>query len=152
MYRKLTSLLRQQFHPVEGTTRHDLWDFLHQFGNAINALLYAPLFCPEFIEVDGSILLNRMGSNIEERFLDTKRTSKLSLAEIESSFNFLEVSYAFADRTRSSNGEGTLLAEFIAESWRARLMYLYSPRRFEVSVLLPEQTGEVAEVHFFGLR
>ena len=31
-------------------------------------------------------------------------------------------------------------------------MYLYSPRRFEVSVLLPEQAGEVAEVHFFELR
>src|SRR3981189_878794 len=115
MHRKLTSLLRQQFHPGEGTTPHDLWDFLHQFGNAINALLHAALFCPEFIEIDGSILLNRMGSNIEERFLDVKRTSKLSLAEIESSFNFLEVSYAFADGTRSSNGEGTLLAEFIAD-------------------------------------
>src|SRR6266404_9379067 len=123
MHRRLTSLLRQHFHPVEGTAPHDLWDFLHQFGDQMSALLCAPLFCPEFIEGDGSILLNRMGPNIEERFLGAKGTSKLSLAEIESSFNFLEVSYAFADRSRSSNGEGTLLAEFIAESWRARLMY-----------------------------
>jgi hypothetical protein len=151
-YQKLISLLRRLFHPVEGATPHDLWDFLHQFGNSVDALLYVQLFCPEFVEVDGSVLLNPMGSNTEKRFLEAKRTSKLDRAEIESSFNILEVSYAFADRSRSSNGEGTLLAEFVAETWRARLNYLYSPRNFEVFVLLPEQTGGVAEVRFFELR
>src|SRR5258708_22446576 len=92
----LISLLRRRFHPVEGTAPHDLWDFLHQFGNAGDALLYAPLFCPRFIEIDGSILLDRMGPDIEKRFLDAKKASKLKLGEIESSFNVLEVSYAFA--------------------------------------------------------
>ncbi|MGH6712656.1 MAG: hypothetical protein ACREEK_27310 [Bradyrhizobium sp.] len=149
---QLLTYLRQHFRAVEGTTPHDAWDFTHQFGNAVDALLYVPLYCPEFIEVDGSILLNRMGSDFEKRFVEVKRTSKLALTEIESSFNVLELGYAFSDRTRVSNGENALLAESVAEAWRARLVYLYSPGRFEVSVRWAEQTGDTAEVHFFELR
>jgi hypothetical protein len=83
--------------------------------------------------------------------LDAKKAAAWSLPELEISFNFLEVSYAFSDR-RSSNGGDALLAEFIAEAWRGRLTLLYSPRKFEVSVLSPEQTGSVVGVQFFEIR
>src|SRR5262245_18835480 len=148
MYSELIESLKRE-HPVtEGVVAHDQWDILHQFGCVPGALLYATLFCPEFVEIESSVILNRRGANLEERFLNAKRTNTLDLAELESSFNFLELPYVFADRRCMNGSADSLLARFVAEAWRARLELLYRPRRFEVGVLSPAQTGSVVGVHF----
>jgi hypothetical protein len=123
---------------------------LHQFGNAIDGLLYAPLFCPPLIEVEGSVLLDQ--GNTAKRFVDAKLTGTMSLRRLEASFNLLEVSYAFSNRARDTGDEGDLLAQFVAEAWRGRLALLYPLRRFEVLVLSPEKTGSVTAVQFSELR
>ncbi len=84
--------------------------------------------------------------------MNAKAAATLSLQEIEESFNVVEVSCLFSNRSGSCNGEGDLLAEFIAETWRARLAYLYSPRKFEVYVSSSDQTNSGAEVRFFEIR
>jgi hypothetical protein len=152
IHEKLIPVLREKLHPVEGATPHDLWDYLHAFGKAADALLYAQLFCPQFIDVDGTVLLYQI-PDTEQRYRAAKVAATLSSQEIEESFNFVEVPYLFANGNDASNGEVDLLAEFIAEAWRGRLAYLYSSRKFEVYVVPSAQAySGGAEVRFFELR
>jgi hypothetical protein len=152
MYTELIDVLKRCYPVTEGEIPHNQWDVMHQFGNAAEALLYVPLFCPEFVEVEGSVLLNRRGTDLEKRFLMAKRAGRHNLSELESSFNFLEVPYAFSNGRYIDAQGDDLLATFVAETWRARLKLLYDARKFEVGVLPPEQTGSVIGVHFFEIR
>lgn len=152
LHGQLTMTMWERFPTKE---RFGLWDMMHVFGSTRNALLHAQLFCPEFIEIDGSILLRNsvssFGKTKEESFLSGKMAGKLSLAELEASFNSVEVGYLFA-HSADSDEDGDLLAEIIAETWRARLNYLYPHRKFEVSVLSPEQTSHITQIEFFEIR
>jgi hypothetical protein len=152
MHRRLAEHLRQHFHASEEAVPHDTWDFTHQFGNAVDALLYIPLFCPVFIEVEGSVLLGQWAVDQSKRFIDAKRVGRASIQDLERSFNFLEVSYAFSNTTRETDGDSDLLAQFVAESWRGRLALLYPLRQFEVSVVPASETRSVVAVQFCELR
>jgi hypothetical protein len=145
MYGRLVATLRQNFPTDEGSSPHNAWDFIHEFGSVDDVLLYAQLFCPEFTEVDGSILLKRVGDNVEKRFLDAKASGRMPLQELEASFNILEVPYIFSCR-QSSDEEIALLAKFLVEAWRARLRYLYEPRKFNVSVVNPDENIGIVTV------
>jgi len=151
MYKQLGEHLRRHFHPAEDMGPFDASDFTHQFGNAVDALLYVPLFCPKFIEVEGSVLLDQ-GEDQQKRFVDAKRASKMSLQELERSFNLLEVSYAFSNTPDDTDGDHDLLAQFVSESWRGRLALLYPSRRFEVSILPGSESGSVTAIQFCELR
>jgi hypothetical protein len=151
MHRQLGEHLRRHFHPAEGVEPYGVSDFTHQFGNAVDALLYVPLFCPKFFEVEGSVLLYQ-GTDLAKRFIDAKRASKMSLQDLERSFNSLEVSYAFSNTPAGTDGDDDLLARFVAESWRGRLALLYPSRRFEVSILSANESGSVTAIHFCELR
>jgi hypothetical protein len=151
MYRRLCEHLRQYFHPAEGAVPHDEWDFMHQFGNVVDALLYVPLFCPEFVEVEGSVLLSLLGRR-STSFVEAKRLGQMTLQELERSFNFVEIGYAFSDRARGTDDDCDLLAQFVADCWRGRLALLYPPRKFEVSVLSPSESRSVAAVQFCEIR
>lgn len=124
------------------------FDYLHEFGNVQSALLYSILFIPDFVEVDGSVLI-KMGQ--EETFSAGKKSGAMSLVDLEASFNFIEVPYVFSDRD-STDGEDTMLATRIAEAWRARLTLMFPGRSFRVSVLPPSETGSVIGVQFYEIR
>src|SRR5262245_27113745 len=109
LYQRLMVTMRRS---LAGSEDLSLLDHMHWIGNTHGALLYAPLFCPQFIDVDGSVLLVRPSGNIEERFLEAKKNSDVSLAELESNFNYIEVGYLFADRPFPEEDD-ELLAEFI---------------------------------------
>jgi hypothetical protein len=145
----LLGALRRRFKALEGAVPHAPCDFLHEFGDAISALLYAVVFVPEFVEIDGSVLLD--GFSAHDRFLEAKSRNESSLATLESSFNFIKVSYLFSNRD-STDDEDRLLAEKIADAWRYRLKGLYPKQTFVVSVINPQVTGSVVGVHFFELR
>jgi hypothetical protein len=151
MYGQLGERLRRHFHPTEGVEPYDASDFAHQFGNVVDALLYIPLFCPKFIEVEGSVLLDQ-GASQAKKFIDAKRASKMSLQDLESSFNFLEMSYAFSNRPADTEEDDELLAQFLEESWRGRLALLFPSRQFRVSILSPGESGSVTAIQFFELR
>lgn len=107
----LLDALRTRFPAAEGDIRHELHDFLHEFGSVQSALLYAVLYAPTLCELDGSVLLSLAGSDVCERFSDKKKEWKGALADLEASFNMVEVPYLFSDRS-STTAEDALLAEF----------------------------------------
>lgn len=148
----LLGALRRKFPATEGLVEHDPADFLHEFGDVVSALMYSALFVPQFIEVEDSILLDCFGpSDAKQGFLDAKKESKISLPELESNFNWVEVPYLFSNHD-STDDEVNLLAGKIVEAWRGRLKALYPNRTFVVSTIPPEETGSVIGVQFFQLR
>lgn len=135
--------------------RFDAADMTYAFGSTKNALLHAQLFCPEFIEVDGSILLangvSQRGRSREESFLIGKQEGKLGLAELEASFNHVEV-YCLFSETEEAEEDYALLADIMVQCWRARLGYLYPKRRFQVSLLPAAETSHGPKIEFFEIR
>jgi hypothetical protein len=105
-----------------------------------------------FFEVEGSVLLDQWTFDQSTRFIAAKRAGQASIQELERSFNFLEVSYAFSNTARETDGDGELLAQFVAESWRGRLALLYPSRQFEVSIIPAKEAGSSVAVQFCELR
>ncbi|MDP9401844.1 MAG: hypothetical protein M3P85_00610 [Actinomycetota bacterium] len=128
-------------------------------GNAIDALLYVALFCPELDEVDGHILL------VSEQFdsRDELRTRfKTALAQLgqspvgsaiealEREFNVLEPGEAFVSWPPMSAGERDAVEHALAESvklaWRGRLAAAYPGRRLHVQILVEDEENPLSVV------
>ena len=156
MYDLLEKQLREHFGTADGwvSDNDDVWDILHKFGKISDALMCAALFCPRFLEVDGSVLLDKGAPETVERFTQAKENTKgeMSLSEIESSFNYLELSYVFSPTCEEFESDSEVLASFLVEAWRSQLFARYPTRRFQVEVLPPEVTGHVTWVQFFEIR
>lgn len=148
MDKELIKILRRVFKPEEGLVPSAPFDYLHEFGNVHSALLYSILFVPNFVEMDGSILIEM---DREKGFPEAKRAADMDLAELEASFNFIEVPYIFSDRG-GVDSDYVKMTEVIAEAWRARLRYLFPSRTFIVSVLSPSETGGGIGVQFYEAR
>jgi hypothetical protein len=127
-------------------------DILVQCGHATDALLYYTLFFPEFIEIDGSILLKENIDDVTQRFQVAKLKSKLSLAGLEASFNLVEVAYLFRSDNDLDESVEIKLCHLLKESWSLKLRYEYPHRVFSVSVVSPEDSGSVYCVQFFEVR
>lgn len=143
----LLDTLKSRFRPIEGSVPHTLMDMVHEFGSGEAALLYSCLFVPRFVEIDGSVLINLDSSNLNETFRAAKSESKLSVSEIEASFNFLELPYIFSDRSATFE-ELRLLAAQIREAWECHLRAKYPTRRFAVNVVGADVTGEDIGIQF----
>ncbi|MEP0707177.1 MAG: hypothetical protein ABJL17_00990 [Parvibaculum sp.] len=139
-------LLRQRFSPQEGTVPHDAFDYIHEFGRAVMALLHSPLFLPDFAEVEGRVV-------VTSRFprVDGHQPPDAGNPDLLGDGAWTEVGYLFADRS-SSDEEDRMLAELMAEAWRGRLAYLFPGRKFVVRVLEPEETGDSIGVEFEEIR
>lgn len=148
MDEEFLNVLRERFKPREGTLRHEPLDYLYEFADIPTALMCSALFVPDFIEVDGSVLLDK-GDDTAVDFRTAKQDTSWPLAELEASFNWVEVAYLFADRGESND---SMLAEKIAEAWRGRLKHLFPQRSFAVVVMPPEDTGSVIGVGFTEVR
>ncbi|MGV8998195.1 MAG: hypothetical protein ACOH12_14740 [Parvibaculaceae bacterium] len=148
---KLAELLQQHFQSQSQISNFDIADILHSHGDGVSALLYSQLFVPNLIEIDGSVLLNFYPDiEMKERFLAAKKDTKLSLMDLEASFNLLEIPYIFSNR-KSSDDDDLALANLIAEAWRGRLAYTYPNRLFVVRVLSNSIEPDIA-VQFFEER
>jgi hypothetical protein len=151
---RLLAVLKKNFHQ-DFMTNWESFDYMYYFGSEPNALLYVPLFLQKFVEVDGSVLLDTGIFPADDKDVaDSFRKAKANggnLEEIERSFNWMELLYSFNDPSGGEE-EDILLGECVAEAWRARLHYLYHPRKFEVTVETPEQTGDVVHVRFREIR
>lgn len=72
---------------------------------------------------------------------------------MERSFNLVFIRRIFGpDRRDATDEEERLLAETVAEAWRAWLHWRYQGRRFVVEVLGAEETGDVIGVTFYEDR
>ena len=88
-----------------------------------------------------------------EQFIAGKKTSKMTLAALDASFNFVEIGYIF--RPGHYLDTSTLeikLAHIIREAWNDKLKRLYPSRIFSVSVLEPSVSGSVYSLEFFEVR
>jgi len=133
--------------------RYDEFDYVHLFGRAQQALLLAAIFVPKFIEFQGSVFLAqaaREGSL--GHFQASIASSSMTLEALEASFNRIEVPYLFPTSGQDvPDSEWTVLAELIAQSWRAHLAINYPSRSFMVSVA-PAAGEEEITVGFFEVR
>lgn len=130
-------------------------DFLHAEGSAKNAILYSTLFFPEFIEVDGVVLLKmNVADQVNlDRFRLLKASEKQSQCELEKSFNFLEIAYCFCSgRDQLKSVDEELLAELVAESWKCHLKGSFPHRNFIVRVCRPGEISDVFAVCFEEIR
>jgi hypothetical protein len=116
------SYILPYFSQDDATFSEDPEDLVHQYGDMVSALLYSTIFFPEFIEVEGSVILKGNVHGAENQFRSRKIETKMSLAEFEAAFNSIEVAYLFSNRristTNSAYSDATeqKLAKIIADS------------------------------------
>jgi hypothetical protein len=127
---------------VQDTTGFTVLDFLYAAGSPVDALLYARLFWPELLEVDGAVLL---ASSVEdEADLARVRASlrERGHAETERRYNLRELSDLFGHGLGEIDDDqaADLLAR-LATMWRCRLQDAFPERRFAVEVLSAADTG-----------
>lgn len=153
-FQQRTSFLKRYF----GETGFNSSDFIHAFGQASRAILYSCLFIPEFVEVQGSVLLESKISTEDalSRFINLVKDNTMTpevLQTLEASFNTVEVGYLFnAPGRDTTDVEDGILAELIAESWRYSLKARFPEKKFRVEVLSAEVTGSTVGVHFYEER
>ena len=154
MQKELLARIKRLFPAPEWHMPEDPHDYLYEFGSAKEALLYAFLYLPHFIEIDGSILYDQADKETPKNFKEAKSENKLPLSETEDNFNYVETSYIFRhSSTKNITEEDDLFfAECIAEAWRGRLNLLYPNRHFEVRVIKPPESGDAYGVSFHELR
>jgi hypothetical protein len=136
---------------VHGWTRAD---FLFGLGKMHDALIYSALFAPQFIEVEGFVMLGEFGvlprgglEEVQRQIRNARAKSSGDVARFVDSCNWVEVPYLMSDN-RSSDAEDSVLAHAIADAWQARLNGLFPSRTFHVQVLAKEETGSVVGVGF----
>jgi hypothetical protein len=151
---EITSLLRAALGDGGGSIPFDRSDYLHAFGNVRDALLYSALFTPELVDVEGFVFLKELGvlpqgewPEVTAGIRAARETSLETLKRYIGSFNWVEVPYLFADG-RGSDQDGEVLAQVVAQAWRARLQDQFPDRRFIVRILSPAETGSVVGVSF----
>lgn len=153
--RHVLALLEQRYgggdRPAE---RWNPADFLHGFGTVSGALLYAALFVPEFVEVEGCVFLKDLGVQppggreaLVRRVREARAASPGVLRAFLESCNWVEIPHLFSDCV-GSDEEYDALAALTVEAWRARLLDQFPDRRFVVRTISPEESGSVVGVGF----
>jgi hypothetical protein len=144
---RLTALLTRRYGASTGAVPWGSADCLHCFGGSAGALLYAALFVPELVEVEGCVFLKDLGVKPAGGWDEVAAGTRAARAESPErlrryvdSFNWVELPHLFASRD-GSDGEDELLAEVLAQAWRGRLKDLFPDRRFKVRVIPAEETG-----------
>jgi hypothetical protein len=119
------------------------------------AVLYARLFWPDFVEVDGMIFLE--GSFEDEADMRLLREAIDRYGgdrrRIEESLNFHEIGLMFGGLAGISDEDADWLAERLAGMWNARLHSLFPTREFAVDVVRPAPSeGHELGVCFYERR
>ena len=143
--------LRQRYSTSE-TRNFSVLDFVAAFGSPFDALLYAHLFWPEFVEVDGMVLRKEMVEDAEDiaKVKDALQRFEGDKSKTEESFNLVEIpSGIFSQRIdNTSDEEDGCLASILADMWKARLQQLFPDRGFQVTILTPDESGGEVAVTF----
>jgi hypothetical protein len=151
MFRDLVSRLLKHFEmrrqSVESNwTRDILWDH----GNVPLALLFAPLFVPDLVEVGDSVFISEGDPEAITSLKECVDKEEGPREKLEQHVNMVELPFVFSSR-KGSEEDCALLAEFIAEAWRGRLASRFPGRTFRVWVDPPAVAGHPI-VRFHELR
>ncbi len=134
---RIISKLRAAYRE-HNTKGYNTSDFVHAFGSGREALMYAQLFWPEFVEYNGMVFLKSAVENDDDkrRLEEALKRYGRDLVKTEQSFNLVEVPYLFGRRMGETDEEEYgWLAEILCEIWRCRLRTLFPGRSFKVEVL-----------------
>jgi len=106
---KLLAILRtaQRDHD---TTGFNEFDFMHAFGSGREALLYARLFWPQFVEYNDMVFLSSTAEGPEDkrRIDETLRSYGGDRVKTEESFNVVEIPILFGRRIAETTEEEVL--------------------------------------------
>ncbi len=126
-------------------------------ATAVGALLYSPVFCPPTEEIDGLVFIK-----LQEVCAPGEKPRQIrryreetggDLREVQRSFNLVEPLRLFdIDQPELTDEEERLLAETLAEAWRAWLHWRHPGRRFEVELLGRDETGGEIGLTFYEVR
>ena len=135
------------------TTNFGVMDLLHAVGSPLEALMYARLFWPEFVEMEGMVFLKETVEDEDDRqrFWEAYETHRRDRRRTEESLNLIEVTRLFGARgNESSPAEDRCLADRLATMWRARLATIYPDRSFVVDVVQvdPSDPDEIGIVFY----
>lgn len=142
----LLEALRERF-PIPSPTPFNATDFIHAVGSPLEALMYCRLFWPAFVEIDQMAFLQDEIEDAEdvERVRHALATFNGDKRMTQCSFNTIEVADLFGRRAGESTEEQyALLAETLAEMWRARLYSSFPDRKTHVAVEPPKGPAGVA--------
>lgn len=121
-------------------------------GTVEDALQYARLIWPEFVEHSDMIFLRQ---TMEEQpdLQDIPGTLARfggDRSEMERQFNLVEVPTLFASAVEASDTDSRALAEILRDAWQVKLERDFAGRRFSVEIL----EGEIDDptVRFFTQR
>lgn len=145
------TMLGDCFPLEEGSRPFSALDFTHAYGSVMGALLYLPIFLPDFLTVDGSVILDSGDKDLPSRFRDARESWMEGLEELEATFNWVEVPYLFSQASATQE-QCVILAQAIAEMWRMRLQVSFPQKSFLVEVLYPAETGGEIGVGFKAIR
>lgn len=125
-------------------------DFVGALGSVSGALLYSRLLLPEFVEVDGMILLKDVVDDLGgPQGVRARRPQYPDAISLEQELNTFCINLNFPNSLKDSvEGDDRLLAEQLALAWKSRLCQVYPNREFATGVI--EEEGE-ASVFFHQL-
>ena len=151
----LIPLLKTQF-ASHDTSNFSVLDFVGAFGSPVEALAYSRLFWPDFVEYQGMTFRKDAleDESDRQRVLEALVQYDQDRTRTEQSFNLTEVpSTLFTRRASESTDDiDLLLANQLAEMWRARLHLLFPHLRFVVEVLSPKESGGEIALWFYRIR
>ncbi len=137
----------------------DATDYLFACGNIAGALLYSILFVPNFCVIDDRVYLEDGIDREKIKLPEVSDDPTRSLDDLQESYNWRDL-YDYlgrldpprSDDDDGAEGEHMMLAESVAEAWRARLAMLYPDRKFLVRAIPAEETGYGPGVGFREYR
>jgi hypothetical protein len=149
--KSLLTVLGDCFPLQEGSHPFSALDFTHAYGSVVGALLYLPIFLPDFLMVDGSVILDDGDKDLPSRFRDARESWTEGLEELEATFNWREVPHLFSQASATQE-QCVILAQAVAEIWRMRLQVSFPQKSFLVEVLSSAETGGEIGVGFKAVR
>jgi len=119
----------------------ELPDFTFAFGSPLEALMYANLFWPNFVEFSGMIFHSEVLHSENARTRVMQMVAETSApSEVEKSFNQFEIPSSFFGKRAGDTTEleDVHLARMICEMWQARLSLLFPDKRVKALCTLEE--------------
>lgn len=132
-------------------TSESVWGLLGTKGGAELAIAFSSLYWPEFVEVEGCVLLRERYS--PSRFQDWWKELAGDRSRIEGVVNHVHLWDLFdLDGTSVPDEAVQDLAQVLGLTWRCALQHRFPERDFEVNVVLDDSEEYGPTISFSTLR
>ena len=114
-----------------------VFDVIHATGSPLDALLYAHVFWPTFVTLEDMVLLPfDIEDEADKQRVRDRFASCLDRVQVEEEFNCIEVASLFGRRRNETSAEeDEMLAQYLAETWAAKLKIDFPSKVFHVRLM-----------------